>query len=60
MRDNGEIRSDRDVFYGNVVGFDEHGEVVLRGHGKRGKKDTMTLSQFNRKAWEAASRARQK
>ena len=55
MQEGVEIRSKQNVFFGNVIGFDEHGDILLKSHGKRGKEDIMTLSQFNRKARDAAT-----
>ena len=43
-------------FFGEVLGFDENGDILIRNHGRRGKADTMTLSQINKKAYEKATR----
>lgn len=56
MNDSNEIRSENNVFFGEVLGFDENGDVLIQNHGKRGKSDTMTLSQLNKKAYEKATR----
>ena len=61
MNRENEIRlADDQLCFGEVGGFNEYGDVVLLRHGKRGKRETMTLTQFNKIAWEKASRNRQK
>ena len=56
MRSDNEIRSENNVFFGEVLGFDEKGDILIRNHGRHGKSDIMTLNQINKKAYETATR----
>ena len=54
MNYDNEIRSENNVFYGKVLGFDENRDILIQNHGKRGKSDIMRLSEINNQAYEIA------